>query len=250
MKIAQAFAVLALWLLSCASVSAAPLCKDVVFEGNSFGICDIDLRQVRISLHLRDESGAPYMFPSRLRAALEAQGQQVLAIMNAGMFEADLSPVGLYLERGRLLKAANRRNGPGNFHLKPNGIFFFSGGRAGVSETGAYDTHRRWPEESGTQSGPMLVINGRLHPRFDQDGESRKTRNGVGVRQDGTVVFAVSRSGVSFGTFARLFRDQMNTPNALFLDGSVSVLSGEGIGTVGGFPPMPIGPMLAVTRGR
>ncbi|MGZ5398172.1 MAG: phosphodiester glycosidase family protein, partial [Mycobacterium sp.] len=70
-----------------------------------------------------------------------------------------------------------------------------------------------------TQSGPMLVINGRLHPRFDRRSTSLKTRDGVGVRADGKVVFAISQGEVSFDAFARLFRGGLNCPNALFLDG-------------------------------
>ena len=43
-----------------------------------------------------------------------------------------------------------------------------------------------------TQSGPMLVINGRLHPRFVHANVSLKQRSGVGVREPQTVVFAIS----------------------------------------------------------
>jgi uncharacterized protein YigE (DUF2233 family) len=91
----------------------------------------------------------------------------------------------------------------------------------------------------------MLVINGRLHPRFDENGISQKIRNGIGVRGGETVVFAISRSGVSFGSFARLFRDALDCPDALYLDGSIATLTTPGIGRVGGFPPMPLGPIIA-----
>jgi uncharacterized protein YigE (DUF2233 family) len=70
----------------------------------------------------------------------------------------------------------------------------------------------------------MLVIDGKLHPRFDPDGESRNIRNGVGIGADGTAVFAISEEPVSFGKFARLFRDELEAKNALYFDGSVSSL--------------------------
>ena len=69
----------------------------------------------------------------------------------------------------------------------------------------------------------MLVVDGAIHPRFEPDGESRHVRNGVGVNGS-AAVFAISRSPVSLGSFARLFRDGLGCRNALFFDGTVSAL--------------------------
>jgi hypothetical protein len=74
--------------------------------------------------------------------------------------------------------------------------------------------------ELATQSGPMLVINGRVHPRFDRRSTSLKARNGVGVRADGKVIFAISRGEVSFDAFARLFRDGLHCPTPCFSTGA------------------------------
>ena len=68
------------------------------------------------------------------------------------------------------------------------------------------------------------VIDGELHEAFDSDGESTKVRNGVGVDATGRAHFVISEAPVSFGKFARYFRDELETPNALFLDGTVSAL--------------------------
>ena len=126
--------------------------------------------------------------------------------------------------------------------MKPNGIFYISAHGAAVAETQAF-LKLRPRADLATQSGPMLVIDGRLHPRFDRRSTSLKARTGVGVRADGKVIFAVSEEAVSFDAFARLFRDALNCPNALFLDGgSASRL----------YAPthpsniVPLGPMLAV----
>ena len=71
----------------------------------------------------------------------------------------------------------------------------------------------------------MLVVDGHIHPKISADGPSQKIRNGVGVRDDGRVaVFAISERPVTFGAFARLFKDTLGCRNALFLDGSVSSL--------------------------
>ena len=89
------------------------------------------------------------------------------------------------------------------------------------------------------------MIDGRLHPRFDRNSASLKARNGVGVRADGKVIFAISQGELSFDAFARLFRDGLNCPNALFLDGgSAASLYSPSLNRHGNF--VSLGPMLAV----
>jgi uncharacterized protein YigE (DUF2233 family) len=136
------------------------------------------------------------------------------------------------------------RSGYGNFHMKPNGVFYISGDKAAVAETRAF-LKQRPQADLATQSGPMLVINGRLHPRFDRNSASLKARNGVGVSTNGNIIFAISQGEVSFDAFARLFRDGMNCPNALFLDGgSAASLYSPSLNRHGNF--VSHGPMLAV----
>src|SRR5262245_29832244 len=116
---------------------------------------------------------------------------------------------------------------------------------AAVAETKAF-LKQRPQADLATQSGPMLVINGRLHPRFDRGSTSLKARNGVGVRADGKVIFAVSHGEVSFDAFARLFRDGLNCPNALFLDGgSASSFYAPSLNSHGNI--LSLGPLLAVS---
>jgi uncharacterized protein YigE (DUF2233 family) len=168
----------------------------------------------------------------------------MLFATNAGMFDSNLKPVGLYVEQGRELVHANTKSGRGNFHMMPNGIFYISADRAAVAETQAF-LKQRPQADLATQSGPMLVIDGRLHPRFDRRGTSLKTRNGVGVRADGKVIFVISQEAVSFDAFARLFRDGLKCPNALFLDGgSASSLYAPTLSHTSNI--VPLGPMLGV----
>ncbi|WP_379131107.1 phosphodiester glycosidase family protein [Methylobacterium sp. ID0610] len=211
-----------LMLVWAAAAAAAPgPCEPVTHEGERFVACTVDLRRARVKLFWRGADGLPYGSLGRLASA---QGQRLSFAMNAGMYDPDLAPVGLYVEDGREVKAANTANGPGNFHLKPNGIFYVSGDKAGVLETSRY-LRARVKADYATQSGPMLVIGGRIHPKISTNGPSLKIRNGVGVKPDGhTAVFAISEAPVTFGAFARLFKDGLNCPNALFLDGSVSSL--------------------------
>ena len=164
------------------------------------------------------------------------------------MYHEDLSPVGLLVENGHEAAPLNFTDGEGNFFLKPNGVFLVGkDGKAAVVETNAYAAAK--PNVAfATQSGPMLVIDGRVHPRFEANGTSRHVRNGVGVRDENTVVLAISRSEVSLGSFARLFRDALHCPNALFFDGVVSALSNGERMIVGG--SYPAGPIIAVSAKR
>ena len=149
---------------------------------------------------------------------------RVAFAMNAGMFGEDGRPIGLAIVDGKERHAINRRKGGGNFHLMPNGIFLVrKDGTAAVVESSKFATVAN-DVAYATQSGPMLVIGGKLHPAFERNGTSRLIRNGVGARKDGSALFVISGDPVSFGKFARFFRDRLKTPNALFFDGSVSSL--------------------------
>ena len=164
--------------------------------------------------------------------------------MNAGMYHSDLSPVGLLVEEGREIAPVTTAGGFGNFFLKPNGIFYIDqAGQAGVMETSAYLKAGVSPRIA-SQSGPMLVIDGELHPRFLIDGTSTYTRNGIGVCADGTVVMALSLDPVNFYGFGMAFRNAFDCPSALFFDGSVSALYADG--TVYAEEQRPAGTVIAV----
>jgi uncharacterized protein YigE (DUF2233 family) len=204
--------------------AAGPPCRAVKHEDNAYTVCEVDLRKQAIRLFWKRSDGTPYGYLSSLPRSLEKPSDRLLFAINAGMFDPAYKPVGLYVENGQELVRANTKSGWGNFHLKPNGIFYVAGESAGVVETGAYLKQSIRPDIA-TQSGPMLVINARLHPRFVHAKVSLKQRTGVGVRDSRTVVFAISDSSVSFDGFARFFRDAMKCNDALFLDGgSVSTL--------------------------
>ena len=96
----------------------------------------------------------------------------------------------------------------------PNGVFWIGDGVAGVEETSRYLADPP-AARFATQSGPMLVIDGRIHPKILPTGTSEKIRNGVCVRDGTTAIFAISEEPVTFYAFARLFRDGLGCANAL-----------------------------------
>lgn len=201
-----------------------PACGVREFEGSRFIVCTYDAERDDLRLASRGDDGAYLRGFTALAADLGRETRRVRFAMNAGMYDNFGAPIGLYVEHGEQQHALNRNEGPGNFHLLPNGVFWQDeNGAVHVDTTDRYAAAAqatRW----ATQSGPMLVIDGALHPRIQQDGPSRNIRNGVGVRGDRTAYFVISSGVVSFGRFARFFRDELHCPNALFLDGSVSSL--------------------------
>lgn len=222
-------------------------CRNQSFENVGYVVCEIDLRSHAVRLFHDGEDGKPFGSLKALDRAMAERGHPLLLAMNGGMYHEDLSPVGLYVEDGKVLSPLNSGDGKGNFYLKPNGVFLIGrNGEAAIVETSAYGAVPR-DAEFATQSGPMLVIGGEVHPRFEENGTSRYIRNGVGLRDAHTVVLAISRSEVSLGSFARLFRDALGCPDALYLDGVVSALSDGREMVIGG--AYPAGPIIAVAGG-
>ncbi|MFI5011278.1 MAG: phosphodiester glycosidase family protein [Hyphomicrobiales bacterium] len=225
------------------AASAAGVCRPLAFGEASYVVCTIDLNRYELKAFLRAADGEPYGSFDRL--ARSPEGQKLVFAMNGGMYDKDRLPVGLYVESGRTLKLANTASGRGNFHLKPNGVFYAAGETAGVLETSRFLALR--PRvDMATQSGPMLVIDGRIHPKFSEESTSRKLRNGVGVRDGHIVVFAISEVPVTFAEFAHLFRDALSCRDALFLDGSVSSLYAPSLHRSDGLAPM--GPIIGAVE--
>ena len=72
-----------------------------------------------------------------------------------------------------------------------------------------------------TQSGPMLLINGNMHPKFTKGSKHIHIRNGVGILPNGNLLFAMSKDSINFYDFASYFAEQ-GCENALYLDGAIS----------------------------
>ncbi|MEK1891489.1 MAG: phosphodiester glycosidase family protein [Phyllobacterium sp.] len=234
-----------MYSLSFASGDLPTPCRFVTFESSGNIVCEIDLRSFDIRLALNGHDDKPFGSLASFIAAQPPSTGLVLA-MNAGMYEPDMTPVGRYVEDGRTIAPLNTRDGEGNFYMKPNGVFFIRlDGTPGVLPTEAY-ANSATDVRMATQSGPMLVIDGKVHPRFEPNGTSRFIRNGVGVRDANTIVLAISTEPVSLGRFARLFRDELACANALFFDGMISALSNDRKVLIGGTDP--VGPILAVYK--
>ncbi|WP_058369694.1 phosphodiester glycosidase family protein [Psychrobacter sp. ENNN9_III] len=154
------------------------------------------------------------------------KSQHLVFAMNAGMYNERYAPIGYTVIEGDEIRALNLNEGGGNFHLLPNGVMWWdTSGQVQINESNALAeqlSSRDAKPWYATQSGPMLVINDKIHPQFNPDSTSSKFRNGAGVCSDGSIQFVNSDEPVTFYQFASLFKDNLNCPNALFLDGGIA----------------------------
>jgi uncharacterized protein YigE (DUF2233 family) len=216
--------VLAVFLMARGQAIATAACEQRTFEGSLFTVCRFDARRDALRLAWQRKDGKALRGFAALADDLGDDAQRVEFAMNAGMFDDDGAPIGILVADGSALHPLDTSDGHGNFYLQPNGVFSVDrDGRVHVEPTAAYAA-RHAESAWATQSGPMLVIDGALHPAIMRDGPSRTIRNGVGARDAHTALFVISEAPVSFGRFARLFRDDLHCEDALFLDGAVSSL--------------------------
>jgi uncharacterized protein YigE (DUF2233 family) len=215
--------------LSSVQPAASQACAQETVRGADYVVCTLEPDKVDLRLFWKSADDKPYRYFSSVAEAVRAEGRTLVFAVNAGMYQTDFSPIGLYVEAGRLLRPASVGKAPAstgsvpNFYKTPNGVFFIGETGAGILPTNAF-LKRRPLVRLATQSGPMLVIGNRLNAIFIAGSTDRTRRSGVGVCSDRTVRFAISEGMVNFHDFAQLFRDHLKCEDALFLDG------GRGVG--------------------
>ena len=174
-----------------------------------------------LRLYWKNASGENYGSFENLKENLESKGKQLVFAMNGGMYQEDRRPLGLFKENGEIKYRLNKtQDAYGNFYLQPNGIFYLNKIRkAHVVRTDEFEQNEE--VVYATQSGPMLLIDGQVHPKLTQGSKNKHVRNGVGILPDGKVIFAISEQRINFYDFATFFQE-LGCKNALYLDGFVS----------------------------
>ncbi len=218
-----------LFLVCLATCSAVP--EAVMKDGIRYLVWKAEAGDVRV---VWKDGGGKQMttFPS-VKRYLEGKGETPLMLMNGGIFEPGQVPSGVMVQEGKELLPLNKKDGHGNFFLKPNGVFLITKTGARVVEAGKYPPAGQ-KVLYAVQSGPLLLEGGKTHPAFNAGSKSRLHRNGVGVAKDGTVVFAISdpqeAKWPNLFEFADMFRS-LGCADALFLDGDISQMRfGENLG--------------------
>jgi uncharacterized protein YigE (DUF2233 family) len=191
-------------------------------RNDPFTVVRVDLATQKLRLFWQDDKGQPLRRLDRLAAWQKAQGRTLTFGMNAGMYHADGGPVGLLVIDGHELAPLNLSDGQGNFFLKPNGVFLIDATGPRVIDAVDYPASREGVILA-TQSGPLLLKHGQIHPAFRPASASRYIRNGV-CAVGSTVIFVISERPVTFHEFGSFFRDELHCLDALYLDGAVSSL--------------------------
>jgi uncharacterized protein YigE (DUF2233 family) len=218
-------------------------CENVTFEGVPLTHCIADPAQHRIGMANLGADKQP--FGSLAKFAASVDPATIAFAINGGMYGDDLRALGYYVEKGERLKELDRGEGSGNFYMKPNGVFFGSGGSWRVMGSNTFFNTVGDRPDFGTQSGPLLLDNGKMHPEVQDNGPSKAIRNAVGVDGGGRAHFVISDAPISFGQLARYYRDVLKVSNALYLDGAVSSLWDPAAGRQDGGR---VGPIIVVTK--
>lgn len=205
--------------------------------------------RTRLMLSREEERHKPFLRLERAVGSLERRGEAVLLAANGGMFLPDYRPAGLYVEEGKRISPMRIEADRTNFGMLPNGVFAISDTGFIVAESEEF--RRSYGTEDyayATQSGPLLLEGGELHPRFRAGSDNTFIRSGVGVTGAGinpAAYYAISESPVNFYDFATLFREVLLCREALYLDGHISraYIPGLGRDQAGGR----FGPMLLVS---
>jgi len=196
----------------------------------------VDPKKQDLRFFYKDEKNQAYRSIQQLKTSLERKGEKLLFAMNGGMYMEGNIPLGLYIEKGKSIRPLNTRSASGNFYMKPNGVFYItSDGKAVITTTPSYKYSSSI--RFATQSGPMLLIDGMIHPDFNEKSSNINIRNGVGILPNGNVLFVLSKSFVTFYEMASYFKT-LGCKNALYLDGAVSRMylpSANWADTVGDF---------------
>jgi uncharacterized protein YigE (DUF2233 family) len=218
MRIGKSIFLIGLVLLALLGLSLS--CLQALSEDERILSYIVDPASQQVKLYWRDDSSRVFKSILNLKKWLESKDETLEFAMNGGMYKPDNSPQGLFIQDKKTLAALDTSSGNGNFYLKPNGVFYITTDRkAVVCQTSNFNDDGTI--EYATQSGPMLVIDGNIHPVFKKGSNNLNIRNGVGILPDNKIIFAMSKSEINLHDFAAYFK-QLGCQNALYLDGFVS----------------------------
>lgn len=179
-----------------------------------------DPKKQELKFYWKDDKQELFGNMLNLKNWLEVHHRKLEFAMNGGMYKKDFSPQGLFIENQQIISDIDTTNGEGNFYLKPNGVFYLTIDNIPViCSTSDFRNDKKI--KYATQSGPMLIIDGQIHPAFKQGSTNLNIRNGVGILPGNRILFAMSRTGINFYDFAAYFKNQ-GCRYALYLDGFIS----------------------------
>ena len=213
----------------CSSLVQSVKNQECALVAQPFDVVEIDLDRHEVRLFWKQPDGQPFLTLDRVHAWVTERGDSLIAATNAGIYEPGYVPTGLFIEDGDVKNPLNLDDGAGNFFLKPNGVFLLTDTGARIVESSQFETIAE-PIRYATQSGPLLVSGDVIHPGFTPGSSNCRLRSGVGVSADGRVYLVISNGAVNFHDFATFFKERLNCPDALYLDGAISSLYAPSLG--------------------
>lgn len=213
--------ILFLGLFLVSSVGIVALCSKNN-SSSSTQIIDyiVDPQTQNVQLYWKNDRNKILKNIQNLKSHVESKNLELQFATNGGMFKKDFSPVGLLMQNKKTIVPLDTSTSKGNFYLKPNGVFYITVDNIPkICKT--EDFINTGKVKFATQSGPMLLIDGQIHPSFTKGSTNVYIRNGVGVLPNNKLVFAMSKSEINFYDFAVYFKN-LGCKNALFFDGFVS----------------------------
>jgi len=223
-------------------------------QGRDADVVVFEVPDVRgLQLFLRDARGRGYGSLQAVESAVAASGHRVVFAMNAGMYEPDRSPTGLFVQDGHPVAALNVQGRAQdartpNFYLAPNGVFAVTAAGPVILSTSAFVRTPPRQVRLATQSGPLLLAGGVLVAPAVAAGTDaparRNKRNGICV--NGARVLLVEADAMTLHQFALHLRDVLECRDALYMDGVISSVLDARTGRSDAVSPgNPLGPIIA-----
>jgi uncharacterized protein YigE (DUF2233 family) len=213
-------AVIFLIIISSISVGFFVQSKNSKIDDERFISYTANPKKQNIEFYWKNEKGENFKNTENLKFWLKKQKRELVFGTNGGMYKKDNSPQGLYIENKIKKIEIDTAKGNGNFYLKPNGVFYITIDKTpNICLTNDFVDNGKI--KYATQSGPMLVINGKIHSAFKESSTNLNIRNGVGILPNNEIIFAMSKKEINFYEFAEYFK-KLGCKNALYLDGFVS----------------------------
>ena len=207
-------------IISSISVGFFVQSKKLKIDDERFVSYIVDSKKLNVEFYWKNEKDVNFRNAENLKLWLKTQNKELLFAVNGGMYKKDNSPQGLYIENNVKKNEIDTASGSGNFYLKPNGVFYLTTDKKPkICITKEFVDNEKI--KFATQSGPMLVINGKIHSAFKKESSNLNIRNGVGILPNNEIVFAMSKKEINFYEFAEYFK-KLGCKNALYLDGFVS----------------------------
>ena len=153
----------------------------------------------RIKIVWKDRNDIPFM----LFKNVQKEYPNAIFMTSGGRSTKSHHPIGLYVEKGKRLSNLYTISNPKtSIELRPCGIFVINKGKAYIS-TSLNDKDYK-DVDFALQANPILVSEGKINKLLPKG--KVITRNGVGIKRDGSVYFACLKMG--YREFAEHFIEQ------------------------------------------